>query len=255
MTYRERRGARADRLREWAARREAKSNAAYEGARRIADGIPLGQPILIGHHSEKHHRRDLERIDNGMRASVEHSKMAESMTSRADNIESAADRAIYSDDHDAPERLAERVATLEATRDRYKAVNAIIRKALRGLTVYADKEAALITLARDGQITARECAELSSTMRCFPGMYEGTTGLPGYSFQLTNLNGNIARNRKRLTEVTAPRRARSIYARRAGTCGDCREAINPGEVITETEPSEWVHGRCHEARKAASENR
>ena len=25
--------------------------------------IPLGQPILVGHHSEKRHRRDLKRID------------------------------------------------------------------------------------------------------------------------------------------------------------------------------------------------
>jgi predicted RNA methylase len=36
----------------------------------IADNIPLGQPILVGHHSEKRARRDAARIENGMRKAV-----------------------------------------------------------------------------------------------------------------------------------------------------------------------------------------
>lgn len=71
MTYRERREARAEKLREWAAKRDAKSAAGFQAARTVADGIPLGQPILVGHHSEKRHRRDIARIDSGMRAGAE----------------------------------------------------------------------------------------------------------------------------------------------------------------------------------------
>jgi hypothetical protein len=52
MTTRERREARAARLREWADKREAKSTAAFDAVRQIADNIPMGQPILVGHHSE-----------------------------------------------------------------------------------------------------------------------------------------------------------------------------------------------------------
>ncbi len=37
---------------------------------RIADNIPFGQPILVGHHSERHARKDAERIQNGMRKTV-----------------------------------------------------------------------------------------------------------------------------------------------------------------------------------------
>jgi protein-L-isoaspartate O-methyltransferase len=37
---------------------------------RIADGIPMGQPILVGHHSERHARRDAEKIQSGMRKAV-----------------------------------------------------------------------------------------------------------------------------------------------------------------------------------------
>jgi Spy/CpxP family protein refolding chaperone len=71
MTYRERRLRKAERLRGWAAKRTAKSAAAFESARVVADGIPMGQPILVGHHSERRHRRDIARIDSGMRNGVE----------------------------------------------------------------------------------------------------------------------------------------------------------------------------------------
>ena len=35
-----------------------------------ADNIPLGQPILIAHHSESHARKDAERSENGMHKTV-----------------------------------------------------------------------------------------------------------------------------------------------------------------------------------------
>ena len=45
-----------------ARRYEASSEAAQAAADRISDAIPFGQPILVGHHSEGRHRRDLDRI-------------------------------------------------------------------------------------------------------------------------------------------------------------------------------------------------
>jgi hypothetical protein len=62
MTYRERRQRRAARLREWAAGRAAKAEAAFDRATEIGDQIQLGQPVLVGDHSERRHRRDLARI-------------------------------------------------------------------------------------------------------------------------------------------------------------------------------------------------
>lgn len=108
MTYRERREARAERLRDWAGKREAKAAAARAESDRISGMIPMGQPILAGHHSEKRHRRDIDRIDRGMRATIEHGAKAERMNERADNIDAQAEHAIYSDDPDAIERLCER---------------------------------------------------------------------------------------------------------------------------------------------------
>ena len=61
---------RAERFGEYSNRRGDDAEAARAAVARIADGIPLGQPILRGHHSERHARKDAERIENGMRKAV-----------------------------------------------------------------------------------------------------------------------------------------------------------------------------------------
>ena len=94
MTYaerierqKERAAARAQRRRDWAEGRREKADAAFGTAQRIADGIPMGQPILVGHHSERHHRRDVARIDGAMRRGVESTRMADYHEERADAAE------------------------------------------------------------------------------------------------------------------------------------------------------------------------
>jgi len=64
--YAERKEARIDRLESRAAKAQSESAASYNTARSIMDHIPTGQPILVGHHSEKRHRRDLDKIDRNM---------------------------------------------------------------------------------------------------------------------------------------------------------------------------------------------
>ena len=61
---------RADRFVDYKDKRISDAERAHEAVSRIADNIPLGQPILIGHHSERHARKDAERIENGMRKTV-----------------------------------------------------------------------------------------------------------------------------------------------------------------------------------------
>jgi hypothetical protein len=128
MTYRERRELKAERLRDWADKREAKSETALGRARQVMDAIPFGQPIPVGHHSEGRARADVRRIDNGFRRGFEHADKARDFRSRADGIEAQAERAIYSDDVDAIERLQERIAELEAERERIKRYNGTARK-------------------------------------------------------------------------------------------------------------------------------
>ena len=110
MTYRERRLRRAERLREWSAGNQAKSEQRGAAADEIMSHIPPGQPILVGHHSERRHRKDLARIQDGISASVELGAKAEAQERAADEIEAQADNAIYDDDPDAIQRLSDKIA-------------------------------------------------------------------------------------------------------------------------------------------------
>ena len=181
MTYRERRLAKAERLREWAEKREQKSEAAFDSAHTISSGISMGQPILVGHHSEGRARRDQDKIMSGMRHGIEHARKAESMNSRADNIEAAAEHAIYSDDPDAIERLEERIAELEAERDRIKAYNKTARKGSPDTSLLDDLQ------RRNLAAGERSCPAYQERIK---------HAMPSYV--LSNLSGNIARNKKRL---------------------------------------------------------
>lgn len=120
-TRRERLERRAEKRHEWAESRAAKADAAYERVHAIADGIPFGQPILVGHHSEGRARRDQARIESGMRASVNNSRAAVAHEEKARGIEAQLARSIFDDDADAVERLEARLAELEAKRTEYKA--------------------------------------------------------------------------------------------------------------------------------------
>ncbi|TCC52143.1 DUF3560 domain-containing protein [Kribbella pittospori] len=83
--------ARSEMLQNRAQRRRDAADTAWEASRRIADGIPLGQPILIGHHSERRHRRELERIQNLASKSVGESRAAETDQRRADSLAGATE--------------------------------------------------------------------------------------------------------------------------------------------------------------------
>jgi hypothetical protein len=66
---------RAEALEGRAERAAAESEARYAAARRELDVIPPGQPILVGHHSERGHRAALKRIGNNFaKSSEEHAK-------------------------------------------------------------------------------------------------------------------------------------------------------------------------------------
>ena len=69
-TLAERAEERAERFEEYSEKRADEADRAREAVGAIADNIPLGQPILVGHHSERRARRDAEKIESGMRRAV-----------------------------------------------------------------------------------------------------------------------------------------------------------------------------------------
>lgn len=202
MTYRERREAKAERLIDYAERREANQDALSEAARadEAATGIPFGQPILRGHHSQRRHERVIERLDRAMGAAVENADKAASMRARAEEIERQANRAIYEDDPDALERLREKLAALEAQREQRKAENAAYR---------------------------REHKDALKAMDA----YDRHHAVPWPTYSLSNLGGVISNTRKRIEILSKPERPRVMVARRDGTCRACSNEIEAGQRI------------------------
>lgn len=68
----------------WAASSEKKSTEYYNKSNKDAAFLSLMEPIKIGHHSEKRHRRVIEDAHNNMRKSIEASDKADDHKSKAE---------------------------------------------------------------------------------------------------------------------------------------------------------------------------
>lgn len=90
--HQERARAKAERYEEWADKARQKSDEAFERSERAVAGIPIGQPILVGHHSERAHRAAIDKSLAAMGKSVEESKKAEAHESKAAYWERMADK-------------------------------------------------------------------------------------------------------------------------------------------------------------------
>lgn len=191
--YEEKREQRIENYKNQAAKNEAASTDAYQRAKQIQSFIPFGQPILVGHHSEGRHRRDISKIDNAMRKSVELSQKAGYYEERAAAAEN--NTAISSDNPNALELLREKLKGLQAAQELYKAINAALRKA---------------KVKKPNPLTEAQIVELTEAFRNL-GMREDTIktlltpnrfnefGIPSY--KLTNNNGNMANVRKRIEQL------------------------------------------------------
>lgn len=79
----ERAKAKAERLKQWAESANKKSEQYFEDSHEGRYFLVLGEPIKVGHHSEKRHRALIERNWNRMGKSVELSERAEQHESKA----------------------------------------------------------------------------------------------------------------------------------------------------------------------------
>jgi len=104
----ERAEARAERFAGYADNASARSDAAWERGRRIGDGIPFGQPILVGHHSERRARRDQERMHSAARTSNAEAKRAQHWGNRQEAA------AAYERHRNNPGRTLRRLDKLRA---------------------------------------------------------------------------------------------------------------------------------------------
>lgn len=163
-----------------ATRLHAKAEEHFESARGHVAGIPPGQPILVGHHSERRHRRDLAKHDAAMRRGMEAKQKAREAESPM------AGMAISSDDPDAIPALEQKLKDMEKTRERFKQINAAHRKGGWPAVAKVVGE----TMAAKLQAAVESAAWRSSKK-------------PIESYNLTNLGANIRRVRERIDSLKA----------------------------------------------------
>lgn len=144
MTRRERLEAKLAKRAEWADKARDRSAQRWHVADQATAGIPFGQPILVGHHSEARHRAALDKADRNMRKACEESDLAKHHDSRADGLAAQLDRSIFSDDPVAIDALGDRIDALTAKRDEMKRANAYWRKhkSMKGFPGLSDESAA-----------------------------------------------------------------------------------------------------------------
>lgn len=159
------------------------SDSHYKAAKKIGDMIPFGQPILVGHHSERRHRRDIAKVDNNMRKSIEHSKTADYYTGKLASMES--DTAIRSDDPDAIAKLEAKLDDMQKYQELMKAANKIIRKKLTD-----DQKVEQLKQLGLGEANSKQLLKPDFAKRI---------GFADY--QLQNNNANIRRVKQRIQEL------------------------------------------------------
>ena len=181
------------RLEAAADRAEDRAEAAYKRAdmSEAATGIPFGQPILVGHHSEARHRRAIDRASRAMDASVAESKRAGDLRAKAAAVGTGG---ISADDPEAIDKLKEQLAEAETTQRDMKAANKIVlkwaRKGVTGETEGPDFDAYAAALAEVRPIFTPTLARqlITRNMGCI-----------GFApFQLTNNSANMRRIRQRI---------------------------------------------------------
>ena len=187
-TYEDKQAARKARYEELAEKNQARAGREFHKAdlREEVSGIPFGQPILVGHHSERRHRNAIERADNAMRRGIEADSKAGYY---ADKAASVGKSGISSDDPEAVTKLREKLATLEARQERMKDMN----KAWRAFNKKPTAPA-----------TAKLLAALGDSDRVlverFTPEYSWQKG-PAESFQLSNNNANMTRIKQRISDL------------------------------------------------------
>ena len=210
--------ARRERLKAAAEKAEQRSAQAFDRAKAATAGIPFGQPILVGHHSEKRHRNALKRQDQAMRRSCEEADRAKELRGRALGVGSGG---ISSDDPDAIEKLREKLSGMDAGRVELKAMGAAWRKAKKplshdreGWTKVAD------TLGLD--LNSKRLLRAIDNARSEEG-FLNRGPVPGYV--LSNLGANIKRVRERIAQLEAK-------------AGDGHVEKKVGRVLWEEDPDE-----------------
>lgn len=143
----------------------------------------MGQPILVGHHSERRHRNTLDKADRLYRkAFVECDGKADHYENKAEGVGQGG---ISSDDPEAVRKLLKQLQNRIQSQELMKAFNVAIRK-------NKTRETQLEAVVKLGWSE-------SEAMKLLNGDFCGRVGFASYSLQ--NNNAQITRLKGRIAEL------------------------------------------------------
>ena len=146
--YEEKTQARIKRYKKNEEKSKERSNNLYLKAKKMASVIPFGQPIMIGHHSEKKDRSYREKIESSFKKSFEEAKKSEYWKNKVTSTESNTN--IYSDDPEAIKKIKNKIEVLIKHDENSKLLNTKLRKfktytnALEKLKLLDDEESKML---------------------------------------------------------------------------------------------------------------
>ena len=179
--YEERQQNRLDRYEALADKATVKSTVLATRSNQMAECIPFGQPILVGHHSEKRDRNFRSKIHSIMGKSVQEMKKAEYYQNKADSVGKGG---ISSNDPNAIEKLKSKLEKLQQAQELMKKANKLIKK-------FPEHNARLEGLIELGFSKEKAIDVLNHKY--------GSIGFASYSLQ--NNNAEINRLKKRIAEL------------------------------------------------------
>jgi hypothetical protein len=219
MDFGDRRQARIDRYKKHTERDNKKSENLFNAALSEVEHIPMGQPILLGHHSEKKHRNTLKRYDHKMRKAFEAREEADYFECKADGVEN--NKAISSDDPKALQKLEKKIQEAQDAHAKMVKANRLICQGdSKGLThLFGEK------LAKELQVPDDM----------------NRIGFPEY--KLKNSKANIYRMKQRLEDLQDRFEQDSVEYEINGIRVLENIEENRLQIFFENKPPEGIRGR------------
>ena len=187
MTRRERLENKLEKRQEWAEKAEQRFHDEMRKSESYVANIPFGQPILVGHHSEKAHRAAIDRAWRAADRSVAEKDLAKHHRDKAEGLSDYLENTIFDDDPDAIDRIQQRIDSLEKKHALMLAVNKICRNKKFDDSA---KIAALVELGLT-ESAAKEAVHPSESWQ--------SVGFDSY--MLSNNSANIRRYKERLANL------------------------------------------------------
>ena len=182
-SYEERQQERKEIYLQLAEQAKRESSAVWSEADKMAEAIPMGQPILVGHYSERADRAYRDRIDRKHHKAVELDNKAEYYRQKAESVGSGG---ISGLDPDAVAKLEKELEKRIEEQEHMKAANRAVKM--------KDIEKGNAKLREMGY-TDSNISELRKPDFC------GRIGYPDYMLQ--NNNASIRRIKERIAELKA----------------------------------------------------